>query len=188
MAYNWIMFDGAIMVGGVIVCIVLGAVAAVLLIYLGYALRSPVPFVPTPRPAMEAVIAALDLPRSGIFYDLGCGDGRVLAAAREQSPELRLAGVDTNPVPLKFARWRLGRRVLLLQAGAKDVKLGGVVRVFTFLGPTVMAELEGKFERELPRGARLVSMQFPLPNRRPVQEIELAAGRDFANKLYVYEY
>jgi hypothetical protein len=61
-------------------------------------------------------------------------------------------------------------------------------RVFAYLGPGLMKTLEPRFERELKPGVRVVSQQFPLPERRPDRKIELEHGRAYARALYVYDY
>jgi hypothetical protein len=52
----------------------------------------------------------------------------------------------------------------------------------------MMAELEPRFERELSAGARVVSVQFPLPGRAADKVVDLADSESHAGKLYVYNY
>jgi hypothetical protein len=51
-----------------------------------------------------------------------------------------------------------------------------------------MAGLEPRFVSELGKGARVVSVQFPLPHRAPDEVVELPASRAHAARLYVYNY
>jgi precorrin-6B methylase 2 len=150
-------------------------------------MRNKVPYVAAPPRVLAQIVAALKLPEQGVLWDLGCGDGRVLRAAHKASPGLGIAGVDNNPMPLQLARWSLGRAARLVHGDILAIDLHKAARVFVYLGPELMEALEPRFE-QLPKGARVVSMQFALPHRKPTSEIVLEHGRPYAAKLYVYDY
>jgi SAM-dependent methyltransferase len=166
----------------------LGAVAAVLIVHLVAAARNAVPPVLTPPEAVAEVLRELKLPVRGKLVDLGCGDGRVLAAALMMQPALEAVGVENNPVMLARAKLRLKGRARLVLGDILKQSLRGTDRVFVYLGPGLMAELEPRFERELPKGARVVSQQYPLPNRKPVRVVQLAHAKPYAKQLFVYDY
>ena len=150
-------------------------------------MRNTVPFITAPPATLEQIIAALKLPDKGILWDLGCGDGRVLRAALKAKANLTVAGVDNNPIPLRIAKWKVPP-AKLVQGDILDTQFKGVDRVYCYLGPQLMAALEPRFLSELPAGARVVSLQFPLPHRTPDEEIKLKHGKRYAAKLYVYDY
>jgi SAM-dependent methyltransferase len=164
------------------------AVLLVVVVHLVAAGRNAVPPVFTPPGVLAQVVEALDLPERGRLVDLGCGDGRVLWAVLKRRPRLRVTGVENNPVVFALAWRRLRDKAALEMREIEDVPLEGVDRVFAYLGPGLMAALEPRFERELQKGARVVSQQFPLPGRRPDRVVELKGGKPYANKLYVYDY
>jgi hypothetical protein len=97
-------------------------------------------------------------------------------------------GVENDPVMLSVAWLRVGRKARLRLGDMRATPLGEADRVFAYLSPRFMALLEPKFERELKPGARVVSLQFALPHRRPSREIELKQGPAHARWLYVYDY
>jgi SAM-dependent methyltransferase len=153
--------------------------------HLYYSVHNRVPFVRAPREALAQIRQVLDLPERGVLWDLGCGDGRVLAAIGAGQ---EVWGIDNNPLLLAWARRRLGRRAHLVRGELLEADLRRADRVFCYLGPETMASLEPKFWQELPAGARVVSLQFPLPSRTPDQVIELERKRPYARTLYVYDY
>jgi SAM-dependent methyltransferase len=157
-------------------------------VFLIAAQRNVVPPVFTPRGAVDEVIEALELPERGLLVDVGCGDGRLLADAVKLRPGLRAVGVENNPVVWCVARWRLGRRAKVVLGQIENMELTGADRVFAYLGPGLMAELEPRFERELSKGALVVSQQFPLPHRTPNRVVKLKHGKVFAKELFIYEY
>ncbi|HSX00746.1 MAG TPA: class I SAM-dependent methyltransferase [Candidatus Saccharimonas sp.] len=163
-----------------------GAAAAYLL-YLLYGLRLSVPFVPLPRRLVRRVVAELELAAGDEVWDLGCGDGRVLAECLRVAG-VSAVGVEQNPSVWLLAKWRLGRRARVVRGDLRQQDLRRARRVVAFLGLDIMAELEPKLERELPKGARLVAVQFALPTRQPVRKVELEGAPEYARWLYVYEY
>jgi SAM-dependent methyltransferase len=168
--------------------VILALFVVTVAVYLVFASRNAVHTVMSPRGVIQEVAAVLDLPERGVFYDLGCGDGRILAAILARWPLVRAVGVDNNPVVLGLARLRLAGKADLRRCGIMSLDLSDADRVFTYLGPGLMAQLEPKLEREMPRGARLVSQQFPLPARKPDKVVDLEHGKSHARRLYVYDY
>jgi SAM-dependent methyltransferase len=168
--------------------VALAAWLLTMLVHGYFMFRNRVPYVLAPVGVLGEIVSALELPKQGTMVDLGCGDGRVLEAVQRAAPGMKLVGVDNNPLPLVLARMKLGATAKLKRRDILQTDLTGVTRVFCYLGPELMAQLEKKFERELTAEARVVSMQFPIPNRKPVKEVELAHGKAHAARLYVYKY
>ena len=167
---------------------IMACLAVAALAHLLFSIRNAVPPVPTPTAVMPQLLEALDLPERGTFYDLGSGDGRILKAVSAGRPKLHVVGVENNPMAIVLAFLRVGRRAKILRGDIMGVALEDANRVFAYLGPGLMASLEPKFERELPLGARVVSQQFPLPNRTPTRVIQLKRSKSHARRLYVYDY
>jgi hypothetical protein len=173
---------------GVLVAVVLPAFLIVMVVYFVAGSRNVVPAVFTPRLAVDEVLDALDLPERGLFVDLGCGDGRLLSAALKRRPGLRVLGVENNPVIWLLAWLRVGRRGTVAYGQLERLDLTRADRVFCYLSDQTMAELSPLFDKELKHRARLVSQQFPLPDRGAKREIELRGGKEYARRLYVYDY
>jgi trans-aconitate methyltransferase len=133
------------------------------------------------------VMHELELRRDDVVYDLGCGDGRVLRALARNQPGAHYIGVENDWAVWALAKVRTrGAQVLRREIAATP--LTSATRVFAYLGAQMMAELEPRFERELPAGARVVSVQFPLPTRKPDNIVELEDSLNHASRLYVYTY
>ncbi|HUD11605.1 MAG TPA: class I SAM-dependent methyltransferase [Candidatus Saccharimonadia bacterium] len=144
--------------------------------------------VPTPYSTISDIVDALSLPTTGVYVEPGCGDARVLAAVLRAQPGLRAVGVENNPLSL-LKSWLAVRGCARLVSGdLMKMRFHSVDRVFTYLSPRLMSALETRFQDELPKGARLVSLQFPLPHKQPAAEIILTGGRPHAKKLFVYDY
>ena len=168
--------------------VALAALVMVMVVHGYFMLRNRVPYVALPKAAVGTVVRQLSVRVDDVVYDLGCGDGRVITALQSNNPNARYTGVENNPLIWMMAAGRLRGRARIVRGEIADAKLDNATRVFVYLGPKLMAELEPRFERELPKGARVVSVQFPLPGRKPDAEMELVGSASYAARLYVYNY
>ncbi len=68
------------------------------------------------RTMKDAALRHIYRPVRGAVLDVGCGPGILLATLAGENPELRLAGVDSDPETIRVAQQRLGARA--------DLRLG----------------------------------------------------------------
>jgi SAM-dependent methyltransferase len=78
------------------------------------------------RARNRLILSALSrhFPDAGSFLEVGCGAGVVLAAIREERPELRVVGSDLYPQALEIARRRVDGAELL-ERDARDLGFDG---------------------------------------------------------------
>jgi len=173
------------------------ALTVILVLLVVYAVYQSVPkrigYIPLPRRCVDAVINALAISddADALLVDLGCGDGRILAAALRTHPNLRGVGVEINPPVALLARWRLRNlsgRARIIRGDLMKTDLRGGTHIFTYLNREIMTTLEPKLAQELPKGSRLVSCDFPLPTRKPTHTIKIGESWQLGQKLYIYEY
>ncbi len=152
-----------------------------------YLVRNQVPLVRLPWPAVQPVLQALEPADNAVLYDLGCGDGRVLRAALAAGVYAQVVGIENNVMAWAWAYLRLGRRGRVICGNLLHQDVSSATRLVAYLSPELMQLLEPKLVRELPAGARLVSVQFPLA--RPASRIiELPDAPAHAQRLYVYDF
>ena len=149
--------------------------------------RNEVPFVRTPKKALEQIIYALSLSDSGTIYELGCGYGIVLEAILRHTKAI-VIGVDNNPMVLAVAWFRVGKRARLVRGDILKTDLSEASRVFCYLSDRQMANLELTLKRQLKSGAKLVSLQFRLPNTKPNQVLRIKNGSAWAANIYIYDF
>jgi hypothetical protein len=173
---------------------VLIIVLVVLVVFAAYQTsRTRMGYIPLRAGAVTAVVEAFGIPRAAqtTLFDLGCGDGRILEAALQTHPNIGTAGVEFHPMILWLARWRLRRwssRVRMVRGDLLQTDLREATYIFTYLNSPTMALLEPKLNKELPRGARLVSCDFPLPTRKPTRTVKIGEPWQLAQTLYIYDY
>jgi SAM-dependent methyltransferase len=137
------------------------------------------PFFPTPAGALQGLDRVVGTPRR--VLDAGCGLGHGLAALRRLWPQAELQGVEWS-APLAWAS-RLRCPGACVQRGDMwALSWAGHDLVYLFQRPESMARAAAKAEREMARGAWLVSLEFELPGRAPTACLR-GAGR---RPLWVY--
>lgn len=134
-----------------------------------------------PIPAhKKGIIKALELARikpDEKFYDLGCGDGRVLVEAVKRYD---CQGVGYDLVPPYYLLARL-RAMLSGKSEKINIRMENIFKadlenadvIFCFLTPGLMEKM-GEYikQKKLKKGARIVSYAFSMKNYEPEQKIE----------------
>jgi SAM-dependent methyltransferase len=143
-------------------------------------------YVRTSRRRVAAFLEAAPLEPGQLLLDLGCGDGRVLVAARRRYGARGL-GYEVNPLAYLRARLAVaGRPGLTVRlADFRRARLPRADVVFCYLFPDVMAEVGRKLAAELAPGARVASANFPVPGWSAEQVLR-PAGALHHDPIYLY--
>lgn len=147
---------------------ILGILAFVLVIvFLLSSVLFGAPYLPTMAVTSAQLFKQVSLPRGSTFYDLGCGDGRMLQAAREHG--YKAVGYETNPMLWLLCKWRFRRdkhtRIKFGNFLKADLSQADLVYVFGV--SSVVNKLENNALKNLPRGSWLVLNGYRLPKRKP---------------------
>jgi hypothetical protein len=154
--------------------------ALCLLVYPVHAWRDA-PVFPTPRKALDGLMAAAPLPAGAAVLDAGCGLGDGLRALRRAYPQAQLHGIEWS-WPLRLAcalrcPWARVRRGDIWRAD-----WSGYALVYLFQRPESMPRAWAKACAELPAGAWLVSLNFEVPGVAASNCLHLSSDRP----LYLY--
>ena len=152
-------------------------------------------YVPTPQNAVEKMLAMTKVTKDDVVFDLGCGDGRIVATAAKKYGA-RGVGIDLNPVRIKAARetvqkFGVAKLVEIRHGNALKVKdLDRATVVCLYMLPEFMNKLEPVVKAKLKPGARIISHDFTFPNWKPDQAVEFVGiddeGKRKELKLYLY--
>ncbi len=135
---------------------------------------------------ISAVLKALPLGSGDQVLDLGCGDGRFLAAAAQCG--VRGAGYELNWLAWFLGRLRQSRSRGLFRIERRDfwnISLAEADLVFCYLFPDLMPRLAEKARKEMKAGAVLVSCNFPLPGWE-AERVLIAAPPTPEDPIYLY--
>lgn len=141
-----------------------------------------VPYVPTPRPVVAAMLDLAEVGPADYLIDLGSGDGRIAIMAAQRGA--RALGVDLDPDRVgeaAAAATMAGvqaraqfRRQDLFATPLRDASV-----VTLYLLPQVNLRLRPRLLTELRPGSRIVSHAFAMDDWRPDAEREVNAARIF---------
>ncbi len=159
-----------------IVILLLAYFALARLFYIFTTLRSPVPYVPTPRGAikkMAEVSGLIDYTASGSkepieIVDLGSGSGKMLFHLARYAPKnAALVGIEKSRLLSIVARARRlvskhRHKITLIQNNWTNFNLRDTRYVFVFLTRPALESLRVKFETELPKNALIASYMFQM--------------------------
>jgi SAM-dependent methyltransferase len=152
--------------------------------------RSPdVLYVPTPDAVVARMLELAHVGPTDVVYDLGCGDGRIVAAAAARYGA-RAVGYDIDPVRVAEARHTIARHGVerLVQIEQRDIftlDLGAASVVTLYLLPELNVRLLPQLERMKP-GTRIVSHDFDIAGVVPEQVVRLDVDGK-PHSIYFYE-
>jgi SAM-dependent methyltransferase len=123
---------------------------------------------------IKKILKEIDFSQAKNFYDLGCGNGKVVSKIAKNFPSLECFGVEYNIVSYFLAKIRnifLKRKFICKKEDFFKTDLKKADIIFVYLFPGIMKNLEVKFARELKVGAIVIANSFPLPNKKPAKQI-----------------
>jgi len=125
-----------------------------------------------------------------VLYDLGCGDGRIIImaakefGARAVGIELRKDLVEQCIKEVK--RQKLEDKITIIHGNFFDIDIGEADVVTLYLLTSVNEKLKPKFEKELKRGARVVSHDFEVVGWKPLK-VESVYDQWRSHRIYLYK-
>ena len=149
-----------------------------------------VPFVPTPLSVVKRMLELAELKPGEVLYDLGCGDGRIIImaakefGARAVGIELRKDLVEQCIKEVK--RQKLEDKITIIHGNFFDIDIGEADVVTLYLLTSVNEKLKPKFEKELKRGARVVSHDFEVVGWKPLK-VESVYDQWRSHRIYLYK-
>ncbi len=125
----------------------------------------------SPKTVMLRLFQMADLRESDVFYDLGCGDGRVVVEAARMFG-LRGKGVDIDPARIIQSRERAAKagvaaKTLFLNESFFDTDITDATVVFAFLNNTLNKQLRPRFLRLLKPGTRVIMHTHDMGDWQP---------------------
>ena len=125
------------------------------------------------------------------LVDLGSGDGRILIAAAKLFGASAV-GVDVRGTLVKACRRRvremgLSGRVKVMRRNFRDVSLRRADVLALYLSSYTLGLLASKFTRELRKGSRVVTFDFPIFGWKSARELSFTPkGWKKAHPIYLY--
>jgi cyclopropane fatty-acyl-phospholipid synthase-like methyltransferase len=141
--------------------------------------RPDVIWVPTEDAVVTAMLKMASVTKDDVVYDLGCGDGRIVIAAARQFGA-RGVGVDIDPQRIAEAQAAADKagvrdKVQFLVGDIFDpnLKIADATVVALYLLQSMNEKLRPRLQRELRKGARVVSNSFTMGEAWPAEKTQV---------------
>lgn len=152
-------------------------ILAITLLYISTALVSlilRVPYVPTKKRVMYRILKEAKIKKNENFYDLGCGDARMLIEAEKQKG-VNAFGYEIAPMVYIFAIIRKlvnksKAKIYFKNFFKENLKDADVI--FCYLMPHELQRLAKKMKKECKKGTRIISNTFKIKGLKPVRIIQ----------------
>lgn len=149
------------------------------------------PFVPTPVNVVDAALELAGVGERDVVYDLGSGDGRIVLAAAQRFGA-KSVGIEWDEALCaqtsgEVRRLGLQDRVKVVQGDIFKQDVSAATVVTGYLLPKSWERLGPILKSQLKAGARVVSVNDPIPGWQPIDKTEIkgeSEARDW--RLYLY--
>ncbi len=151
------------------------------------AFLSLAPWLPARKKDLKRIFKLADLKPNEIFYDLGCGDGKIVIYAAKHY-NAQAIGIELA-LPLYFIckikqlfNYKKSIKFKFKSLFKENLQHADVIYVFGMKGK-LKNKLKQKLEKELKKGARIISYSFPIDGWTP-EIIDKPSEKDLAIYLY----
>ena len=176
------MFYNLFLIGSLVFALLL--LFVVFSSFLGF-LLTRVPFVPTRAADIEFIVKELGVSRKDVFYDLGCGNGKVVFLVE------KLTGAKTQGFELTWWTY-LWAQLKKLLIGSKSrfvnknffkADWSEATVIYGYLYPMLMGQVQEKFIVECKPGSVAIIRDFSFPNLKPEKVFHMPKKHE----IYVYK-
>lgn len=147
------------------------------------------PWVPSRSRDLARILKLADLRDNQSFFDLGCGDGKIVFSAAAGNRNARAVGLEISwPLFLicrfkQFFKRRRNASFKLKNLFKENLSAADVVYFFG-IPKTINGRLAAKLKQELKPGAKIISYAFRLNGWTP-KIVDKPSEKDLAIYLYI---
>lgn len=132
------------------------------------------PFVPSSMDNVRKMLKLAVVGAGDVVYDLGSGDGRMVAAAVRDFKAKRAVGIElrgdlVNKARVEIRRLNLEGKIEIIHGDALKINVSEADVVTLYLTSRGNEMLRPKLEEELKPGTRVVSLSYKISGWKPIQ-------------------
>jgi len=149
------------------------------------------PYYPTPLTIVEKMLDLGELKPGEKMYDLGSGDGRIVVmAAQKYKADATGVEMDDDLYRQSLQKIRtlgLDKTARIIHGDIFKQDYGVADMITVYLLPVSNSKLRPLLEKQLKKGTRIVSHDFPFRDWTPVKEVSIEDdGEGRSHTLYLY--
>jgi SAM-dependent methyltransferase len=139
-----------------------------------------VPYISIPAPTLTEIISHINIKNDAVFYDLGCGDGRVLLAAAQKQPSAKYIGIEKAFGPYCIAKLKTLKHanIHIHRGDILKAQIPSSAIVFCYLLPELLVKL--------PKYKQLISVEYAVPDRKPTKSVLLKKHSRLIKRMFFY--
>jgi len=146
------------------------------------------PYNPSGMEVVDIAIKLLDIQDNDIFYDLGCGDGRLLITSCQLNKLIKCVGIEYdidiyNKAIELVNKYELAEQITILHDNVLNIDFDNATKLFIYLIPDGIKQLKDKLVNALERDVIIVTYVFSIPDIQPNQVIVYKSS----TKIYLYK-
>jgi predicted RNA methylase len=152
----------------------------VLIFLFGFVVLFGAPYVPTLSAQQKVALDLLNLKPGQKFYDLGCGDGRLLMAAAKRG--WQAVGIEINPllvIVAKLYTFKYRKNVKVVWGNLWSVDISDADGIFSFLINRQMVRMDEHLRKSAKKPLKIVCYTFKIPGKKITKD---------KNPLFLYTY
>lgn len=172
------------------VLIILFIVLVVILVWiliklLEAVLSSAAPLIPTPPEAYAQIERALKIKPGQEVWDIGCGEANLLRHMATGHSSVYFIGVENSPVVWAKAKLttRHLKNVRIYFGDMNKYPPRSATSIYLYLLPKTLKTIV----KSIPSGCRVVTLEYQLTSKKPIDTIKLKSPSKLATTLYVYQ-
>lgn len=141
---------------------------------------------PTSHKMREALSKSLPEFSEANIIELGSGWGNLAFLLSKKYPNCSIIAYENSPVPFLYSQLLNHQKNLtIIQADFFQKDLQKADLVVCYLFPKMMERVRDKLEKELGKGAHVVTHTYPIPGWKPKEVIEV--DERLQSTIYIYE-
>lgn len=146
------------------------------------------PYISLENSTIEEILSNIKIKPGDKFYELGCGDGRVLHIASQNHKNSFFIGIEKAIRPYLLARIKNkeAKHVTIKRADIRKVDLSEADIVFMYLMPDLINKIEPTLKNIIANGGKVVAVEFCLPHTKPRKAFKLKNKSMHAKKWFIY--
>ncbi len=153
-----------------------------------YLFSTDIPWVPTRKELLPHIMRLARIRDGAVFYDLGCGDGRVVIEAALHGAQGVCVEIKRELIEEAKRRARKAgvyERIVFVNDDFFNIDISDADIVYMYLLTKANRLLRPKLEAQLKIGARVITLDFEIPGWKPIH-VEKHYVNGFNRSLYLY--
>ncbi len=148
------------------------------------------PWIPSTKEVIVEALRIANVRDNDKLYDLGAGDGRVtIIAARDFGAKCVAVEIDERLCGVIYSTAKYYGLLDKIEILCKDfltVNISDATVIYMYLYKSINEMLADKFEKELGIGARIITIDFPIPGWQPIKIKRLVDRTGLARTIFFY--